>query len=554
MGLPVHRLDGSPKARVFAYKNELDRWLEEKLHPGKSPDAEAGWGPLKARSSVLKGKILGVKRISALAGLGCLAAATVLWLAYHGLTHRRVYDSIVVLPLEILSKEPGQGYYSEGLAEELNVRLFQVGALRVAEFGAVRDYRTSKKTYKDIRRDLDVTAILDAAALLIGNRIRIDAKLVDAVTERPIWAASYERDAADVLAIQAEISQAIVREVRVRLTPQERAKIASSQKVVPAAYEAFLEGKQLMQSGIFTQEKAQTVLSCFRQAIALDPEYPPFYWTLVRLYWRLHMWSLMPYNEIISNAQETLNKGRALDRDSPGAHLAAGGVALLKWEWEKARQELKIAVELSPGDPANHSRYTDVLHALGRFDESIASARRLVETDISHNYAHRLCLASNLADARQYDESISVVTDVLRLNPDLADAHNCLATSYAYKGMISEAVAEAEKSLALLPADEKGMIHLNNAVVYAWARRRKEAVKIIDDYLAYKRTTPGEPIDSMTISACYAVLNNMEEAFKWLERALDNHDFYIIWLKVDPSMGNLRSDPRFKDCLKRAGF
>ncbi len=551
LDLPIHRLDGSPKARVFAYADELDRWLEEKLHEGENPDAEAGLGPGIGKPGIFRGTILGIRKTYAFSGFAFLAVLIAGWLIFKPGASTKVYDSIAVLPLEILSKEPGQDYYSEGLAEELITRLFQVGSLRVAEFGPVRDYRTSKKTYKDIRRNLDVKAILDSAVLRVGDRIRINVKLVDAETERPIWANSYERDFADVLAIQAEISQAIVREVRVRLTPQERNRIASSPKVVPAAYEAFLKGNQLLQALFPTEEQSKQTQTYLRQAINIDPEFAPFYWKLVEFYkWQL-MASLMPYEEAIARAEQALKKGLELDPDSSQAHLSSGAVAWLKWEWEKAQEEFKLAIELSPGDPANYSGYTNVLHGLGRFEESIASARKMVEVDVSHSIGHKLCLVGNLQDAKRFDEAISICREVIKLSPDDPVVHDIFAWALASAGRMEEAVEEAVRSQALLPADEPGSIHVNNAVVFAWAGRRGMALEILNKYLAYKK---GKPVDSATIAGIYARLNDKEEAFKWIERALDEHSFYIIWLKVDLSIESLRSDPRFEGYLKRAGF
>jgi serine/threonine-protein kinase len=509
-----------------------------------------GLKPLRAKAGLFRGKIFGIKKVYTYAGLACLAVLAGVLLRIVP-RHGKVYDSIAVLPLEILSKEPGQEYYSEGLADELITRLYQIAAIRVAPLSAVRDYRTSKKSYKDIRQEMDVKAILDLAVLRVGNRVRITAKLVDAETERAIWGTPYERDAADIIALQAEISQAIVREVQAKLTPQEQARLATSLKVNPAAYDAYLKGKQLLERGFLTEEQSHSALKYFQQAIELDPEFAPAYWMLVSSYHMLHVLSLMPYKELIAKAEAALNKGLTLDHDSSEAHTAQAVLKWLKWEWEESETEFKRVVELSPGNVTALARYSDVLRGVGKFDEAIVVLRRFVQLDTTNNPSMRIPLACGFIDAKRYDEAISELRDVVRLLPDDAYALNLLAAAYAAKGTTGEAVAAAEKSLALLPSTGKGWLNINNAIVYASARRREDALKILDEYLAFKK---GKPVDSYTISEIFATMNDKEEAFKWLERAIQEHAFWMIWLKIDWCMDNIRSDPRFKEYLKKAGF
>ncbi len=554
LGLPIHRLDGSPKARVFAYEEELDRWLEEKLHEGESPDAEMGAGRGKGKPGAFGGTIFGINKAYFWAGLGCLAIAAAAWLLIKP-PPAKVYDSIAVLPLEILSKEPGQDYYSEGLAEELITRLFQVGSLRVAEFGPVRDYRTAKKTYKDIYRDLGVKAVLDSAVFRIGDRIRINAKLVDAETERPIWAASYERDVADVLALQAEIAQAIVHEIRVRLTPQERTRLASAPKVVPEAVNAHFMGRQLMRAGNLSKMSVAELLDSerkyFQLAIDLDPEFAPAYFDLATVYAFLHHESLMRYEDVIVKAEEALDKGLRLDPDSAQAHLTRGMVLWSKWRWADASAQLKQAVQIEPGNPSARWLYADALRSEGRFEEAVTMAERGDRLNLALRSNGSYARGCVLVDAKRYDEAIGIFRDIDQREPGFPAVHAMLGVTYVLKGSTAEAIDEAEKTLALLPPLEKGSNFLAASIVLGWAGRRDKALKLLDDYLAFNK---GKPIDSYAVSAFYAVLNDKDEAFKWLDRAFEEHAFWMIWLKIDPALENLRSDPRFKACLKRAGF
>ena len=510
-----------------------------------------GLKPLKAKLGLFRGRIFGIKCGYVYAGLSCLAILA-LWLLVGPSVHVKVYDSIAVLPLDNLSRDSGQDIYSLGLASELIARLYSIPDFQVLQLNLVKNFRTAKKSYKDLWQEYHVKAVLDADFLRVGGRVRIIPKLIDTETGRLIWTRPYERIEADIIALQADIAQAIVREIQASLSPQQKGQLAFSARVVPAAYEAYLQGKEACGAMITTEEQAQSVLGFFQKAIELDPIFASPYWALViRYYHQVHAISLIPFDEVVQKAEAAISKGLSLDPYSYEAHLAQGIVLWWKWEWEGALGQFKRAIELSPGDMLANARYTDILHAVGRVDEALAHWQRVVDVDLTGNYAMRLGLISLMIDAKKLDEALSLSLELARQHPDIAEIRHILAQAYAYKGKWTEAIAEATKSLALLTTSEKTLTHLNNAIVYAMAGRREDAIRILDEYLAYKR---GKVVDSYTISELYSVLDDKEEAFKWLERAIEGRDFWMIWLKVDPAMENIRSDPRFKEYLRRAGF
>ena len=301
-----------------------------------------------------------------------------------------------------------------------------------------------------------------------------------------------------------------------------------------------------------TFERWKSVFPYIQKAIDIDPQYAPFFWTLAGHWFWGQGYILISYEEGIEGAEAAIKKGIALDRDSYEMHIAVGQQDFLKWDWEGFKREAKRAVELAPGDPNTHNLYALALGCLGFADEAISEAKRAVQLDPSSD-DFRIMLGSRYWNAgrHDYDEAIAVFREVLQRSPNNAPSRNFLALNYALKGMQAEAIAEAEKSITSLSASEKGMLHLNVALVYARVGRRQDALKLLDECLASRK---GKPIEAYTVSEIYSALDERDEAFKWLEKAYQDRLSTMFQLKVDPFMDNIHSDPRFKEYLKKAGF
>jgi tetratricopeptide (TPR) repeat protein len=301
-----------------------------------------------------------------------------------------------------------------------------------------------------------------------------------------------------------------------------------------------------------TFERWKSVFPFIQKAIDIDPQYAPFFWFLAGHWFWGQANILISYKEAIEGAEAAIKKGLALDRDSYEMHIAVGQLDFLKWDWEGLKREAKRAAELAPGDPYTHNSYALALGCLGFADEAISEAKRAVQLDPSSD-EFRIMLGTRywFSGRREYDESIAVFRDVLQRNPNNAVSQNYLAITYALKGMPAEAIAEAEKSVASLSTSETGYLHLNVAVVYAITGRREDAKKLLDECLASRK---GKPIDAYTIAEIYSALGEKDEAFRWLEKTYQDRLSTMWQLKVDPFMDNIRSDPRFKEYLKLAGF
>jgi TolB-like protein len=513
-----------------------------------------GLKPLRAKTGFFQGRILGIKKIYALAVLGVLIILAAFALLFLFPKRGQAYDSLAVLPLENRSLDPKQDVLAEGLTQEIISKFYALGSFRVPMFSSVADCRKTKKSSQEIGREQNVKAVLDAAIQRTGDSIRIWAALLDSSTGLPLWTHVYDKDMTDIKALESEVALDIVREIKVVLTPDEQKRLALSQKVDPRAYDAYLEAKRTFNA--FTNEPTferwKSVFSLIQRAIDIDPQYAPYYWFLAGHWFWGQGNILISCEEGIEGAEAAIKRGLALDRDSYEMHIAVGQLDLLKWDWEGLKREAKRAAELAPGDPYTHFWYSAALGCLGFDDEAIAEAKRAVQLDPSSALLRMGLAARYWCSGRpDYNEAIAVFREELQRNPNDAQSQNYFALVYALKGMPAEAIAEAEKSVASLSTSETGFLHLNVALVYARVGRRQDALKLLDECLASRI---GKPIDAYTVAEIYSALDEKDEAFKWLEKTYKDRLSGMWQLKVDPFMDNIRSDPRFKEYLKKAGF
>jgi serine/threonine protein kinase/Flp pilus assembly protein TadD len=483
-----------------------------------------------------------------------LAAVALLFLF---LKHGQVYDSIAVLPLENPSQDSQLDSFSDGLALELIARLYQFSSLRVAPFRQVKDYKNTKKSLQEIGQELNIKVVLDAAVQRVGKQIKITSQLIDTSTGRAIWAPPpFKRDEAEIEALVGDVIEAIILEIRVKLTPQEKTRLSPPKtaltKVDTQAYDLYLRAKKILWDLDFdsSSERWQTAYKYIEQAIGIDPDFAANYWLLSGHYVKGFVWSFLSYKEAIGKAEAAMDKALSLDPDSAEAHKAAYNLNVCKWDWEGARQELQRAVELAPGDPELHSAsiYVSLIH--GQFEEALAAYKQLIQVDPSSD-PDKKTLAGIYGNTRHYNEAIALLTESIKNNPNNSRPHWSLAWIYAAIGRHAEALDEADKYLNLRRDADKTSSNLGIALVYAQAGRRNDALKLLDEYLM---SIKGKPVDSFGVAEVYSVLGEKESAFEWLDRAVHDHASYTAWLKVDQPLDNIRSDPRFKEYLKKVGF
>jgi TolB-like protein/DNA-binding winged helix-turn-helix (wHTH) protein/tetratricopeptide (TPR) repeat protein len=449
-------------------------------------------------------------------------------------------ESLAVLPLENLSGNPKEEYFADGMTEALITELGKVHALRVISRQSVMQYRGTTKSAPQIAQELHVDALVEGSALRSGDTVRITAQLVHANPERHLWSESYERNLSDVIVLQREVVQAIVVEIKGKVTVAERASFASARPVNPEAYEAYLRGRYYFDRW---PEQLDKAVESFQRAIGKDPQYAPAFAGLALCY------SSMGYvdspGEVFPKAKAAAARALEIDESQPEAHAALGFTRLnFDWDWPGAEREFGRAIELDPNNADVRHDYASYLGAMSRFDEAIVEAKRAVSLDpLSLRMNLRLGWAYMIA--RSYDEAIDQYKKTLELDPNFFQARLYLAWSYTFKGLYPEAFAEYEKMGDY--GSRNNFVGFLNAV----SGRRSEALKVIE---RIKLRSAQTYVDPYNMAIPYAGLGDRDNAMRLLAKAYEERSAEMPQVKVEPFFDNLHSDPRFQDLVRRMNF
>ena len=450
----------------------------------------------------------------------------------------RTIRSLAVLPFENLSGDVDQEYFADGMTDAVISRLSGIGALRVISRTSVMSYRKTREPLPEIAGKLRVEGIVEGTVQRSGDRVRITAKLLHARTDRSLWAGTYERDLPDVLRLQSEVASAIAEEVRVRVTPEERTRLAWSRTVDPEAYRHYLLGRHFQ--GQWNSDKAAAE---FRLAIDTDPQHALSWSGLAEAELYGH-----PPREVMPRAEKAALRAVELAPGLGEAHSVLGLVRTFwNWDWSAAEASFARAVALDPGSADIRHRFSHVLAATGRLKEAIAQSRQALALDpLSPNVSHYL--------GRLYyfdhdlERAVEQLRNAVELDPQNVWAHLFLGLTYELQGRDDDALRHRLRSVVLAGASPQIIAKIQgeySRLGYAALRR-----KILDIEAGYART----PLPSSSLALGYARLGEKEKALHWLEKAFESHTRDLIYLKVEPSYDSLREDPRFEAMLRRIGL
>jgi len=455
--------------------------------------------------------------------------------------------SIAVLPFDNLSGDPEQEYFADGMTETLITELSKIAALRVISRQSVMRFKDADESLPEIARKLNVDAIVEGSALLIGERVRITVQLIEAATDVHLWAESYDRDLSDVLAIHSEVARSIAREIQIAVTPEEEARLADVREVNPEAYRLYLLGHY----HLYKWEPAdlEKAVRYFQQAIELDPQYAQPHVGLATYYGGAAFWGYMPARFAQEKARAAATRALEIDGNLASAHTEHASVHFyFDWDWEKAEKEFQRAISLNSNYAFTYNIYAWFLVAMGRTEEAHTSIRRALELDpltlIAYHTASDVFYMS-----RQYDQAITQLHEVLDLSPNYPHALSRLGWSYVQKGMFTEAIGNMEQSVTLAPYDPILFWMLGHA--YAAAGKTAEARKILDDLHALAKK---QYIQPYAFALIHTGLGENDKALEWLERAYQDRNGWMPFLQVEPRLDPLRSDPRFQDLVRRMNF
>jgi TolB-like protein/DNA-binding winged helix-turn-helix (wHTH) protein/Flp pilus assembly protein TadD len=480
-------------------------------------------------------------------GLTLVLAASVAWFFYSWRHPPSTIRSLAVLPLENLSKDASQDYFSDGMTDELITHLGQISAIRVISRTSAMTYKSVRKPLGEIARELNVDAVVEGSVLRSGERVRIDAQLIQVPADKQIWAESYEGDFRDTLALQSRVARAIAEQIRTTLNRQEQVALEKSKTVNPAAYEAYLKGRYFWNKR--TGDGLRTAIEYFNHAIETDPTYAEAYSGLADSYALSGDWEygVLSPQDAFRKAKAAATKALALDDSLGEAHTSlAFALDLYGWDWETAETEYKLAIKLKPGYATAHLWYAWHLILMGRNSEGLFELRKAESLDplsliISADMADTLCIA------HLFDEAVQQSKKTLQMDPNFAIGHYELGQAFEQKHMHDRAIAEFQKAIEI--SGHSGVFDSNLAYVYAVLGRKEEAIKIAKDLEAQHDQNPSAEAN---IALIYVGLGDQDQAMLWLNRGYEARFNPSILLR--PGFDPLRSDAQFKDLLRRIGL
>jgi serine/threonine protein kinase/Tfp pilus assembly protein PilF len=453
--------------------------------------------------------------------------------------------SIAVLPLANLSGDPTQEYFADGMTDELITNLAKVGSLKVISRTSAMHYKDVNETLPQIARELNVDAVVEGSVQRSGGRVKITAQLIRAATDQHLWAEAYERDGHDVLTMEKEVARDITNEIRVKLAPEEKARLTGVHPVDPRAHEAYLKGRFHLTKR--TDQDLKQAVEYFQDAIHQDANYADAYSGLGNAYQLMSQYSTLPNSEARPKAEAAISRALEIDPDLASAHSTLAIIRdLFDRDWASADREYKRATEINPGDSTAHEVYSMFLAEMGRTTEAFEQAKRALDLDpLSVRVNSVVCW--QLYFARQYDHAIEAARKTFELDAAYMPAHWCAGVSYEKKGNFGEAIVELQKTVTLAGNTES---QAWLAHVYAAAGQTDKALEILHRLLALSKRQYVSPYQ---IAEIYTGLGDLDHAFEWWNKAQQT-GFDLIYLTAWPANDTLRSDVRYKQLLERIGF
>jgi serine/threonine protein kinase/tetratricopeptide (TPR) repeat protein len=459
---------------------------------------------------------------------------------------RDVIRSIAVLPLRNVSRDPSQEYFADGMTESIISDLARVKALRVISRTSVMRYKDLPKSLPEIACELNVDAVLEGSALLVGNRVRLSVQLVLARTDETIWTERYDRDLADLLGMQSELAETVAREIAIQISPSEASKLANRPAVNPEAHLEFLKSRHSFFAG--SPEAMEVGLRHARRALELDPGSALAWTALADCQIFRSIRGMAAPGEAAAAATTAANRALQLDPSLADAHVSIGTILLHTGDPAGGLRALQKAVELNPGLATAHNLLGRALYSYERHAEALAATNKSVNLD-----PLSMMIYTGAGDAyyfaREYEKSVFHFRMSIELDGRFDGAHTGLARSLEALGRFDEARAEYEEGRRLsggVAGPSFGLAHLESA-----AGNELEARRILAELMKARST---RVISAWGIAVLHASLGDVDDAFRWLDIAIEERSPGLILLRVHPRLDPIRMDPRYRPMVRRLGL
>jgi serine/threonine protein kinase len=460
----------------------------------------------------------------------------------------RVINSLAVLPLENMSGDPDQEYFSDGMTEALITEISRIKSLKVISRTSVMQFKNTKKPLPEIAKQLNVDAVIEGSILKVGDKVRITAQLIEAVSDKHLWAESYERNLQDILSLQKEVAQTIADQIKATLTPSERKKLNEKMAIDPLAHEAFLKGHYFFDRT--SVDDAWKAIEFFDQAIQIEPEFAPAYAGKALAYDLIVSYNAMTPKEGWPLVREWAEKALSIDKTNSDAVLSIADVKFIyEWDWPGAEKAYQRSIELNPNNSEAYTWYASFLSAMGREEEALLISKKSLElAPLSIGPYYNGIIVR--IEAGLFEEADALMNKVKELFPQHP-------VSFGIEGLICIARGKYEEALRLyqlqltkeLSPGMKDLARTRFAYVLARIGNEKASRDILESLI---NQSPKHYISSLRIALIYIALDEKDQAFTWLDRAyLERCDDLPMYMKSSFVFDEIRPDPRFQDLLKR---
>jgi len=516
------------------------------------------------KSEVRKSSIISKSRKSAL--IGALVLLLIIGIGWWWTTLPRKnpaspptnapITSLAVLPFKNYSGEPNQEYFADGMTDLLTTELSGIGALTVKSHQSALKFKGSTKSTPEIGQELHADAIVEGSVLRDGNQVTVNVQLIEATTDRHLWAKKFEGDVTNIFKMRNEVVEAIAREIKTTISPEQSSRLSSARAVNPAALQEYLVGRQSWNRQ--TEKGFADALEHFNRAKEIDPGFALAWAGVADLYWASSDAQIAP-TEARAKAKAAAKRALELDNSLAEAHTAlAATIYSVEFQWAEAEREFQRAIQLKPNYALAHWQYGWLLVFVGRTEDALREMQRAVEldplspvmtTDLNVPHQMRAWKSSGMEAKREYDKAIAQCRKALELDPSFFLPHFVLGT---IEMRAAETYSKAIEEFRLAQTMEtQPVLTAYLGCTYAKNGQRDKAMETLEELNQLGRRRFVTPFCQALV---YLGLGENSRAIDWLEKAYEGRSVWVAWLKVEPMYDPLRSDPRFQALYKKMNF
>jgi TolB-like protein/Flp pilus assembly protein TadD len=450
-----------------------------------------------------------------------------------------------VLPFKNYSPDASQDYFADGITDLLTTELSSIGTLTVKSHQSALKFKGSTKSMPEIGQELNADAIVEGSVLRDGNQITVNVQLIDARTDRHMWAEKFDRDLSDVFKMRNEVVQAIAEAIQAKISPEQSSRLNSARSVNPVALQEYLLGRQ---SWYRQSEKGlNDALDHFNRAKQLDPSFALAWAGLADTYWQSADITISPA-EARAKAKAAAQHALELDESLAEAHTALAVVKYsVDYDWNGSDQEFRRALELKPNYVPAHWQHGWLLVFIGHLDDGLHEMERAVELD-PLSAATTLDVNVVYVLRKDYDKAEAQCRKALELDPSFDLARFVLGWVEMQRGNYQKCVEEYQRA-----QKTEAVPFMTGFLGYAYAKsgQRDKALKTLEEL---NQLTSRRFVTPFSQALIYLGLGQNRDAITWLEKAYDERSPWLDWLKIEPLFNPLRSDPQFQALYKKMNF